>query len=118
MYSAGVTAAFVVGRACLQYLTAKGESNSLQDYHGSMYAFTKLGHLFFITALLFMAFPISPSFLAQDILLSAIPGNHAFQIVLFGLSYLLVGVSVMRLYTKVFFGPHKSSYHEVAYKSS
>ena len=90
----------------------------LRDYHGSIYTFARLGNFFLVVALLFMAFPISPSFLAQDILLSSIPEHHAFQVVLFGISYLLVGVSVVRLYTKVFFGPHKTNYHEIAYKSS
>lgn len=118
MYGVGVAVAFTVGHACLWYLEAKGESTALGNYHGSIYAFKQLGHVFFIVCLLFMAFPISPSFLAQDILLSSIPGSHALQIVLFCLAYLLVGVSIMRLYTKVFFGSHKTSYHEVAYRSS
>ncbi len=118
IYGAGVATAFIVGHACLWYLEIKGEQTALQDYHGSIYAFKKLGHLFFIVCLLFMAFPVSPSFLAQDILLSFIPVSHVFQIVLFCLGYLLVGVSIMRLYTKVFFGPHKTSYHEIAYRSS
>lgn len=119
MYGAGVVAAFIAGHACLWYLQVRGgESLALRDYHGSIYAFKKLGHIFFIICLLFMAFPISPSFLAQDILLSSIPGNNAFQIILFCLAYLLMGVSVMRLYTKVFFGPHKTGHHEIAYKSS
>lgn len=118
MYGVGVAAAFTVGHICLRYLETRGQSTVLRDYHGSIYAFNKLGHVFFVVCLLFMAFPISPSFLAQDVLVSSIPGNHAFQIGLFGLSYLLMGVSTMRLYTKVFFGPHKTSYHEIAYKSS
>ncbi|HSX28436.1 MAG TPA: proton-conducting transporter membrane subunit [Candidatus Saccharimonadales bacterium] len=118
MYGAGVSIAFIVGHVCLWHLKAQGEPDTLQDYHGSIFVFTKLGQLFFIVSLLFMAFPISPSFLAQDILLSMIPGSHVFQIVLFCFSYLLVGVSIMRLYTKVFFGPHQTSYHEIAYKSS
>ncbi len=117
-YGVGVAAAFIVGHVCLWYMEIKGESTTLGDYHGSIYAFKKLGHIFFIICLLFMAFPISPSFLAQDILLSLIPSNHALQITLLGLSYLLMGVSVMRLYTKVFFGPHKMSHHEIAYRSS
>ena len=117
-YGAGVAAAYVVGLLCLWRLHAKGEQNMLRDYHGSIYVFTKLGHLFFVVCLLFMAFPISPSFLAQDILVSLIPESHALLIVFFCLSYLLVGVSVMRLYIKIFFGPHKTSYHEVAYRSS
>jgi NADH-quinone oxidoreductase subunit L len=118
MYGVGVMAAFVAGHICLWYLEASGESTALRDYHGSIYAFKKLGHVFFIICLLFMAFPISPSFLAQDILLSFIPGSHAVQIVLFCMAYLIMGVSIMRLYTKVFFGPHKTSHHEIAYKSS
>jgi hypothetical protein len=118
MYGVGVVAAFLAGHACLWYLQARGESLALGYYHGSIYAFKKLGHLFFVVCLLFMAFPISPSFLAQDILLSLIPGSHAAQIMLFCLAYLIMGVSVMRLYTKVFFGPYKSSYHEIAYRSS
>lgn len=118
MYGAGVVAAFVTGYICLWYLEKRGEQNVLGDYHGSIYAFTKLGNFFFIVSLLFMAFPISPSFLAQDILLNSIPVNHAFQVALFCFSYLLVGVSTIRLYTKVFFGPHKTSHHEIAYRSS
>jgi hypothetical protein len=118
MYGAGVMAAFVVGHVCLWYLEKKGEQNALRDYHGAIYAFTRLGNFFFIVSLLFMAFPISPSFLAQDILVSLIPESHAYLVVLFCLSYLLVGVSTIRLYTKVFFGPHKSSHHEIAYRSS
>jgi hypothetical protein len=118
MYGVGVLAAFIVGHACLWYLEAKGEQTALRDYHGSIYAFTKLGNIFFIVALLFMAFPISPSFLAQDALLSSIPESQAFLVVLFCFSYLLVGVSTIRLYTKVFFGPHKTSHHEIAYRSS
>lgn len=118
LYGTGVLAAFIAGHICLGYLRAKGQSTELQDYQGSIYAFKELGHVFFIICLLFMAFPISPSFLAQDVLLSLIPGGHALQVVFFCCSYLLLGVSIMRLYTKVFFGPHKDNHHEIAYKSS
>lgn len=118
MYGTGIVTAFVVGHVCLWYLRAKGESSTLQDYQGAMSIFPKLGHLFFVVSLLFMAFPISPSFVSQDILLSLIPIGNAFEIVLFCSSYLFVGVSVVRLYVKVFFGSHRLSYHEIAYRSS
>ncbi|HSX07077.1 MAG TPA: proton-conducting transporter membrane subunit [Candidatus Saccharimonadia bacterium] len=117
-YGAGVAVAFIMGHACLWYLQVRGESLILGEYHGSIYAFKKLGNFFFLVCLLFMAFPVSSSFLAQDILLSLIPRNHELQIGLFCITYLLVGVGVMRLYAKVFFGPYKTGYHEVAYKSS
>lgn len=118
MYGAGVAGAYIAGYAVLRYLESRGESSMLKDYQGSTYVFPKLGNLFFIIALLFMAFPISPSFLAQDILLNHIPEQYSFQIILFGIAYLLLGISTIRLYTKVFYGPHKASYHETAYRSS
>ncbi len=118
MYGAGVAVAFIAGHVCLWYLEVKGEPTTLRNYHGFIYASKKLGHIFFIVCLLFMAFPISPSFLAQDILLSFIPGSHAIYITLFCVAYLIMGVSIMRLYTKIFFGPHKTSHHEIAYRSS
>ncbi|HKX24010.1 MAG TPA: proton-conducting transporter membrane subunit [Candidatus Saccharimonadales bacterium] len=117
-YGAWLALAFVVGHACLRYARDKGQPDDLGDYHGTMSVFTKLGSVFFIVCLVFMVFPISPSFLAQEALLSSTEGSHGLQTVLFCLSYLLVGVSIMRLYTKVFFGPHKANSHEVAYKSS
>ncbi len=117
-YGAGVAVAFIAGHLCLWYLRTKGETKGLRDYRGLIYPFKKLGHIFFIICLLFAAFPISPSFLAQDIMLSLVPQTHPLQVALFCLAYLLMGVSIMRLYTKVFFGPHESSYHEIAYKSS
>ena len=118
LYGAGVLVAFIIGHICLWYLETKGEPDTLREYHGSIFAFTKLGNLFFIVSLLFMAFPMSPSFLAQDILVSSSPMNHGYLMVLFCFSYLLVGVSIMRLYTKVFYGPHRANYHEIAYRSS
>jgi len=118
MYGAGVVAAFIVGYACLRYLMAKGELSILGDYQGSIFAFPRLGNFFFIVSLVFMAFPISSSFLAQDIMLSSIPEAQMLLVVIFSISYVLAGVSTMRLYMKTFFGPHKTSYHEAAYKSS
>lgn len=118
IYAAGVLAAFLAGRAILKDLEARGESISLQDHQGSMYAHEVLGHVFFIVCLLFIVFPISPSFIAQEVLLSSIPKHHAFQIALFCLSYLIAGVSTMRIFVKVFFGPHEKGHHETAYKSS
>ncbi|HJP96068.1 MAG TPA: proton-conducting transporter membrane subunit [Candidatus Saccharimonadales bacterium] len=115
---AGTIVAYATGLMCLRYLHVHGEQDTLREYHGAIFSFARLGNLFFIVALVFMAFPISPSFLVQDVLLSLIPGSHVSQTVLFCFSYLFAGVSIMRLYVKVFFGPHKTSSHERAYLSS
>lgn len=118
MYGIGIIVAFVAGHLCLWHIRSKGASNALAEYQGNIYVFPRVGNLFFVIVLLFIAFPISPSFVAQEALLSMLPGNPVLLIVLFCIAYLVMGVGAMRLYMKVFFGPHRQSYHEKAYRSS
>ncbi|MFN7161155.1 MAG: proton-conducting transporter membrane subunit [Candidatus Gracilibacteria bacterium] len=118
MYLSGIIVAFVLGHLCLIYLDKKGEHDELIEYHGHMYEHGRLGIFFFLVCLAYMAFPITPSFLGQEILLSHIGTEHVLQMILFSMGYIFAGISVMRLYAKVFFGPHDKTYHEIAYRSS
>jgi NADH-quinone oxidoreductase subunit L len=117
MYTIGIAIAFVLGFGVLKYLQIK-EKSSFANFHGHMYEHRRLGNFFFIICLCFMAFPITPSFLGQEILLSAIHSEHMLQIVLFAIAYVVSGIAIVRLFAKVFFGPHQKTYHEVAYTSS
>jgi NADH-quinone oxidoreductase subunit L len=117
MYAVGIGIAFVLGYGVLHYLQMK-EKDSLTHFHGHIYEYRRLGNFFFVVSLCFMAFPITPSFLGQDIILSTMHGEHMIQIVLFGIAYVVSGIAIIRLFAKVFFGPHQKTYHEVAYTSS
>ncbi len=117
MYAIGVSLAFAVGYAVLHYMQNKEKEDSA-NFHGHIYEYPRLGNLFFVLCLAFMAFPITPSFLGQEIILSTIHGEHLLQIILFGIAYVISGITIVRFFAKVFFGPHKKTYHEVAYKSS
>ncbi len=118
IYALGVVLAFLAGHAYLRYLEARNGSLALREYHGLISGSETPGHLFFVVALVFMAFPVSPSFLAQDALVRLIPEARGAQLLLFCCSYVLAGAGIMRLYTKVFFGPHKKNPHEIGYRSS
>lgn len=118
LYSAGIAVAYVAGHWCLAHIHAGGERDTLEQYHGVIYRYPRVGNLFFVVCLLFMAFPISPSFLAQETLLGMIPTDHTLLVVIYCLAYLMMGIAVLRLYMKVFFGAHQASRHEQAYRSS
>lgn len=118
LYAAGIVLAYVGGLWCLGHITAGGESDKLERYHGAVYRYPRVGNVFFVLCLMFMAFPVTPSFLAQDAWLSSIHTYPALYTLLFCVGYLVMGVAVLRLYMKVFFGPHESSRHEKAYRSS
>jgi NADH-quinone oxidoreductase subunit L len=90
----------------------------LMEYHGSMYRHSAVGNLFFIVCLAMMVFPITPSFIGEEVFLSSIHGNHSVFIAVFAIGYVLSGIAVMRLFAKVFFGPHKKTHREIAYRSS
>ena len=116
-YLTGIVVAYLVGILCLRLLDRTARLN-LMEYHGYMYEHPTLGNVFFIACLALMVFPITPSFVGEEVLLSLIHTNHGALVAIFAFGYVLSGVCVMRLFAKVFFGPHKKSYHEIAYRSS
>lgn len=118
MYATGLLIAYLAGLLVLRRIMARGQDISLREYQGCIYPFKRLGNLFFLLVLVFVVFPVSPSFLGQDILLSLIAMSQWYLTALFCAAYLCMGISVMRLYIKVFFGPHPTNHHEKAYRSS
>jgi NADH:ubiquinone oxidoreductase subunit 4 (subunit M) len=118
MYTGGISLSFILGHICLNYLKQRKESISLRECQGHMYEYPILGNIFFLVCLGFMLFPITPSFLGEELLLSSIHSGQWLEISLFGIGFFLMGVNITRLFAKVFFGPHKKTYHEIAYKSA
>lgn len=118
LYAAGVLVAFIIGHICLHLMNKKGESGMLVDFHGKIYRHKFVGYVFLLAGLGFMAFPITPSFLGEELLLSSIPTDQLASIILFAMGYVLCGITVLRVFAKLFFGPHKKSYQEIAYRTS
>jgi formate hydrogenlyase subunit 3/multisubunit Na+/H+ antiporter MnhD subunit len=116
-YLTGTVVAYLAGVLCLRFLD-RSSRLTLMEYHGYMHQHSTLGNMFFIACLAMMMFPITPSFIGEEILLSSVHTDHGALVAIFALGYVLSGVSVMRLFAKVFFGPHKKTHHEIAYRSS
>lgn len=117
IYLTGIVVAYLAGVLCL-WLLDRTVRLTVMEYHGYMYEHPTLGNVFFIACLALMVFPITPSFIGEETFLSLIKTDHGALVAIFALGYMLSGVCAMRLFTKIFFGPHKKSYHEIAYRSS
>lgn len=118
LYLSGIAVASVVGYICLHWLKANEQNIDLDRFHGHAYEYPKLGMVFLLACLGITGFPISPTFVGEDLIFSHI---HAKQLLLasfVSLSFILDGLSAMRIYARVFLGPHIKTYHEVAYRSS
>lgn len=118
IYISGVIAASTVGGLCLMFLSKKGENITLDRFHGHAYEHAILSIVFLLACLGLTGFPISPTFLGEDLMFSHIHENQIILAVLVASSFVIDGLAVIRMYSMLFLGPHSKTYHEIAYRNS
>jgi NADH-quinone oxidoreductase subunit L len=118
LYLSGIFISGAIGYLCLRYLANKNENISLNDFYGNSYLFPKVGFLFLIACLGLSGFPITPTFIGEDLILGHIHENQYLLLALTSLSLILDGLAIFRIYARVFMGPHQKINHEVAFRSS
>jgi len=117
-YFSGITVAGLVGYCCIAKLKKLEDEVNLRQFHGNVYEHPKITLVFLLACLGLAGFPITPTFIGEDLLFSHI---HEDQIVLAGIaavSFIIDGIALIRIYSRVFLGPHHKTYHEVAKRSS
>lgn len=117
-YLSGVAISGVTGYVCLRRLKKLESDIDLNQFAGHVYEHPKLALVFLLSALGLMGFPITPTFIGEDLVFSHI---HEDQIVLAffsSLSFVFGGIAIVRIYGRLFLGPHTKTYHETAYRSS
>jgi hypothetical protein len=65
-----------------------------------------------------MGFPITPSFLGIDLIFTHIHTDQIVFAFILALSFIIVGLSLVRIYSRVYLGPHVKTYHAVPFKNS
>jgi NADH:ubiquinone oxidoreductase subunit 2 (subunit N) len=118
LYLSGIVAAGAVGYLVLRRLRKLESSIDLDQFHGYSYAHPKLAFIFLMASLGLTGFPITTAFIGEDLIFSHI---HEEQVVLaffVSLSFIIDGLSVIRIFARVFMGPHVKSVYEMAYRSS
>lgn len=117
-YLSGVLLSWVVGMAVLSWLSQREADVSLAGYKGHAYEHPRLALIFLIASLGLTGFPITPTFIGEDLIYSHIHEHQIALALLTSLSMVIDGIAAMRIYNKLFLGPHVKTYHERAYKSS
>jgi NADH:ubiquinone oxidoreductase subunit 5 (subunit L)/multisubunit Na+/H+ antiporter MnhA subunit len=116
-YLSGIITAWFIGLIVLNNLR-KQEWVSLDQFYGHSYEHPKLAILFLLCALGLSGFPITPSFVGEDLIFSHIHFNQVGLAFFTALSLIINGLATIRIYARVFLGPHIKTYHEVAKRSS
>lgn len=118
LYLSGIGVSAVVGGWVLWSLSRKAEPIDLGRFHGHSYEHPRLSIIFLIASLGLAGFPITPTFIGEDIILGHIHENQTLLTIIIALSLILDGLAIFRIYARLFMGPHEKGYHEVAYRSS
>ncbi len=117
-YLSGATLASLLGFVLLEVLRAREPSLSLNLFQGHAYQYPILSGTFLLACLGVAGFPITSTFLGQDLLFSHIHEDQLFLAALVALSYIVNGLATVRIYVRVFLGPHIKTNHEIAYRSA
>ncbi|GHN01403.1 hypothetical protein WSM22_28920 [Cytophagales bacterium WSM2-2] len=118
MYLSGILFFGTIGYLCLRRLKRLEGNIDLDQFHGHAYKHPKISLVFLICCLGVTGFPISPTFIGEDIIFTHIHEDQAMLALFTSLSFILDGLAIIRIYARVFLGPNVKSIYEMAYRSS
>lgn len=118
LYLSGVTLMGVFGYICLLRLRKSKGSLDLNQFHGHIHEHPKLGLAFLLACLGVTGFPITPTFVGEDVIFSHIHENQPILATLVSLSFIIDGISTIRIYARLFLGAPVQSVFDTAYRSS
>ena len=90
----------------------------LNQYYGHIYEHPRLAFIFLLSAMAVMGFPITFSFIGEDVIVSHIHEDQLFLAFFYAVSYVMGGIASIRIYARLFLGPHIKTYHQTAIKSA
>jgi NADH-quinone oxidoreductase subunit L len=117
-YLSGVLIFGLVGFFCLRFLRILEEGIGLDRFHGHSLVHPRLALVFLVSCLAVAGFPITPTFIGEDLIFSHIHQDQLFLAFCVAFSYIINGLAIVRIYARVFLGPHVHSVYDMAYRSS
>lgn len=114
----GVVVAGGCGLLILGQLSKFEKNLDLGQFYGYAHKHPKLALVFLIACLGLAGFPIGPTFIGEDLLLTHISERQVALAFMISLCFVMHGLALIRLYALVFLGPHDKSRYERTYRSS
>lgn len=118
MYSSGVILSGFSGFVCLNKIAAIDQDITLNKFHGYVYEQKGTALIFLLSAIGLLGFPITAAFIGIDVLFTYVQSNQVAAIILLALCFLFLELAALRIYLRVFLGPHKKLSHPIAFRSS
>ena len=117
-YLAGIILSGGIGYIALLQLKKIEMRILISQYLGHVYEHPKFAFFFLLATLGITGFPISTTFIGEDLIFSHIGSNQVILAFFVASSFVVSGIAGIRIYARLFLGPHVKTYHELPYKSS
>jgi NADH:ubiquinone oxidoreductase subunit 5 (subunit L)/multisubunit Na+/H+ antiporter MnhA subunit len=118
LYLSGIVVAGLVGYFSLARLKKLEHEIDLNQFHGYSYKHPRIALVFLLSCLGVTGFPITTAFIGEDLIFSHIHEDQILLAFFTSLSFIIDGLATIRIYARVFLGPHVKSMYEMAYRSS
>ena len=117
-YLSGVVLAGALGLWVLSRLKRLEPEVTLSSFHGHVRRHPRLAFAFLLACLGVAGFPITTTFIGEDLVFSHIHADQLLLALLVALSYIVDGLVLIRVYARVFLGPSQQAPYAVAYRSA
>ncbi|HRE78517.1 MAG TPA: proton-conducting transporter membrane subunit [Flavobacterium sp.] len=117
-YLAGIIVSGAIGYLALLKLKKMEKRIVISQYLGHVYEHPKFAFFFLLATLGITGFPITSTFIGEDLLFSHIASNQVVLAFFVASSFVVSGIAGIRIYARLFLGPHVKTYHELPYQSS
>jgi NADH:ubiquinone oxidoreductase subunit 5 (subunit L)/multisubunit Na+/H+ antiporter MnhA subunit len=118
IYLSGVIVAASIGYFLLNSIKRKEGKLDLNNFYGLGYDYSKRAFAFLLCALAVSGFPITPTFIGEDLIFSHIHEDQIALSLIVSISLIIDGLALVRIYARTFMGPHYKKNHEVADRAS
>jgi NADH-quinone oxidoreductase subunit L len=117
-YLSGIIISFFTGSWVLGRLKQKNISFDLNTYQGNVHSQPTLALIFLLSCLGMAGFPITPTFIGEDLIFSHIHQDQILLALFVSLSFVLNGIALIRMYARIFLGIHSIKNHPKPYYNS
>jgi len=117
-YMSGVLVAYTIGIFCLQKTYSIDKDISLNKFHGYVYEDKVTAVLFLVASMGLLGFPVTTAFIGIDVFFTYVESGQPVLIALLALCFIFIELAAIRIFLRIYMGPHKKLYHPVAFRSS
>jgi NADH-quinone oxidoreductase subunit L len=104
LYLSGIVFSGILGLTILTIMKRKEPGLDLSEFHGHQKKYPKMAFVFLLACLGMTGFPITPAFIGEDLLFTHIHENQLLLAATISLSFIVDGLSIIRVYARVFMG--------------